>query len=121
MRTSFGFASSQRLNSALAFSAVFEKGKRFHLKNGMFLILSNEQQRARLGTVIAKKKLRLAVQRNYLKRIIREGFRLHQHQLAGYDVVFVANHKTAQLDQKTLWLNVKEDWSFLSKRYKKLS
>lgn len=43
----------------------------------------------RLGIVVAKRNVRLAVNRNRLKRLIREAFRQQQHCLPGLDVVVV--------------------------------
>lgn len=42
---------------------------------------------ARLGLVVSKKMARRAVDRNYMKRVLREKFRLNQHVLAGLDIV----------------------------------
>ena len=116
MNSSLRFTPAHRLNTAESFSAVFDKGIRVHLKVGMYLILPNQQAFARLGMVIAKKKLRLSVQRNYLKRITREAFRLSQPTFDGYDIVFVASHKGAQLCQSELFKSVQEDWRLLAKR-----
>ncbi len=44
---------------------------------------------ARLGIVVAKKNVRLAVARNRLKRIVRESFRQQQDSLQGLDVVVI--------------------------------
>lgn len=44
---------------------------------------------ARLGIVVAKKNVKLAVARNRLKRIVRESFRLQQQSLHGLDIVVV--------------------------------
>lgn len=116
MSVRFSFKPENRLNTASAFSAVFDQGHRCHLKAGMYIVLQNQLGVARLGLIIAKKKLSRAVKRNYLKRIQRETFRYHQQALKGYDVVFVANHKVAQLCQSDLFEACQLDWQNLVKR-----
>lgn len=44
---------------------------------------------ARLGLAVSKRKARLAVQRNRLKRLIRESFRVNQQRLSGLDIVVI--------------------------------
>mgnify|MGYP002266967300 CR=1 FL=1 len=46
----------------------------------------------RLGLVISKKVHRLAVDRNRVKRIARETFRTHQHDLNHWEFVVMAKH-----------------------------
>jgi ribonuclease P protein component len=50
---------------------------------------TGDQSKARLGIVVAKRNVKLAVERNKLKRLIRESFRRQQEQLSGLDVVVV--------------------------------
>lgn len=52
--------------------------------------------RARLGIVVAKRNVKLAVDRNKLKRQIRESFRQQQLTLAGLDVVVVVKRDFMQ-------------------------
>jgi ribonuclease P protein component len=47
----------------------------------------NDLEQPRLGLAIAKKKIRRAVDRNKLKRLIRESFRTHQILLTGLDLI----------------------------------
>lgn len=51
------------------------------------LFLPNGGPVARLGMAVAKKTLRRAVDRNRVKRLIRESFRFRQQELAGLDLV----------------------------------
>ncbi len=47
----------------------------------------NGLQHARLGLIIPKRIIAHAVSRNRVKRLLREGFRLRQHDLQGLDIV----------------------------------
>ncbi len=48
-----------------------------------------EQPNARLGIVVGKRNVKLAVERNKLKRLVRESFRIQQQFLGGLDIVVV--------------------------------
>lgn len=110
------FRAFNRLNTPHAFSAVFDQGRYFHLKIGLYIILPNQLEVARLGLIIAKKKLSSAVLRNYLKRIQRELFRNVSQRLKGYDVVFVVNHKVSQLCQRDWFTLCQADWQALTEQ-----
>ena len=47
----------------------------------------NQVGQARLGVVVGRKVLRRAAARNYAKRVVRELFRRHQHELDALDLV----------------------------------
>lgn len=49
--------------------------------------MPNTLGHARLGVVVGKKIARLAVRRNYMKRVLREMFRREQPQLQGVDIL----------------------------------
>lgn len=55
----------------------------------------NIRDTARLGIVVAKKLARRAVDRNLVKRIVREGFRLSRGQLPRLDLVIRLNRPLA--------------------------
>ena len=55
----------------------------------VYLSAAGSIGRARLGTVVSLRKAGNAVQRNYVKRCIREAFRPQAEQLIGQDVVVV--------------------------------
>lgn len=48
---------------------------------------NNTLGHARLGLVVGKKAAKRVNKRNYMKRVIREWFRLHQHELPAKDFV----------------------------------
>jgi ribonuclease P protein component len=78
---------SARLTNAAAFAAVFAHrcvGRSEHLtvsaKPGV-------PDLGRLGLALSRKVAARAVDRNYMKRVIREAFRCHAMHYAGMDVV----------------------------------
>lgn len=56
----------------------------------------NQQQGARLGIVVGKRVAPRAVDRNFVKRLIREMFRKEQWRLNGLDVVVKLQKKPAK-------------------------
>lgn len=84
------FPKSYRLKKTDEFSSVFSFKKA--IKSDHFLLhyrfrANNEEQTARLGLVIAKRFLRRSVDRNLIRRIAREQFRLLRHDLPARDIV----------------------------------
>lgn len=47
----------------------------------------NDKSIPRLGLIVSKKTAKLAVQRNYMRRVLRELFRLNQHHLPTVDLI----------------------------------
>jgi ribonuclease P protein component len=52
----------------------------------------------RLGIVVSKKSARLAVARNYMRRVLREWFRLNRDMFGGIDLVVRVNKPFNRLD-----------------------
>lgn len=70
------FSKQARLLTAADFQAVFANAQyKVSCRYLLFLAIDNLHGSSRLGLVIAKKNVKLAVQRNRLKRLIRESFR----------------------------------------------
>ncbi|AXS81352.1 ribonuclease P protein component [Dechloromonas sp. HYN0024] len=96
------FARSYRLTKTDEFSSVF--GFRRAIR-GKVLMLHYQPRpegktEARLGLVVAKKLLKRAVDRNKVKRVVREQFRLRQAGLPALDLVVRLAVKPAPLDGK---------------------
>ncbi len=91
----YALAKSARLNKQHEFTAVFRgNNRRVGDRYWTVLALPREplpgspmQKSARLGLAIAKKRARRAVDRNRLKRIVRESFRQHQAVISGFDII----------------------------------
>ncbi len=114
------FDKSLRLLDASAYKAVFDDAKiKVSNRQLLFLARPNGTTSPRLGLVIAKKNVRLAVQRNRIKRIARESFRMRQYQLGGLDTVVLARRGLDQLDNNALFTLFNQLWQQLQQRAKK--
>ncbi len=98
----FEFPRRARLLSALDYERVFKRNKR--VSNPYWTLLGHYRagQSARMGLAIAKKRARRATDRNRLKRVARESFRIHQQELLGFDLVIMNKDSAAQTSMKTL-------------------
>lgn len=97
------FPKTARLLSARDYKSVFDNS-RYKVSNKQFLFLATESQarRPRIGLVIAKKNISKAVQRNRLKRALREVFRLRQANLPLIDIVVLARKDADKLSTPEL-------------------
>jgi ribonuclease P protein component len=88
---SFCLTKSQRLKTPADFQRVYSSKQWGGSKHFTFNVLSNDtDQKNTLGVTVSKKVSKRAVDRNYLKRIMREYFRLHQIELTGANLVLTA-------------------------------
>jgi ribonuclease P protein component len=79
---------SSLLRKGWEFDQVYSSGKRLHGKGFTLICRANSSGASRLG-ISVHRKIRGAVKRNRIKRIIRESFRLRQKQYpAEADIVF---------------------------------
>ncbi|HEX9194728.1 MAG TPA: ribonuclease P protein component [Azonexus sp.] len=96
------FARRYRLTKTDEFSSVFGFRKAIRGK----LLMLHYQPRpdglndARLGVVVGKKLLKKAVDRNRIKRIVREQFRLERPSLPACDLIIRLAVKPTPLDGK---------------------
>ncbi|MDT8283270.1 MAG: ribonuclease P protein component, partial [Gammaproteobacteria bacterium] len=74
-----------KLLKAAEYNRVFDKPVRSSDRYFTVLARPNNLQHARLGTAFSKKRVKLAVERNRLKRVARESFRLLQLNLTEDD------------------------------------
>ena len=109
------FGRQQRLVQADDFTRIFDKPERRADKFFTILYRETGQPAGRLGLAISKKRARRAVDRNRIKRIIRESFRHSQAGLAGKDIIVLARDITAETDNGSLFLSLQNHWQRLSK------
>ena len=71
------------------------------------------RKQARLGLAVAKKHVRRAVDRNRIKRLLRESFRHHQQQLKGLDLVVLVKPGIHKADNAALLQSLEKHWKRL--------
>lgn len=111
------FGRELRLLTASDYKNVFDQAQ-FKVSRPQILLLAidNNRPEPRLGLVIAKKNVRLAVQRNRAKRLVRESFRHHQQLLDGLDIVILARRDLDKLDNSALTSCLESLWQDLIRR-----
>ena len=71
---------------------------------------------ARLGLAIPRKQIRRAVERNRVKRLIRESFRRHQDVLRGLDVVVIGRSELLKKKNQGVIECLENHWRRISER-----
>ena len=93
------FTKAERLLHPNEFKRVFDNPiKKIHSEHLLLFVQTGvpEQTQARLGLAITKKKVKLAVMRNRLKRLSREIFRHTAPTLGSVDVVLIVKKSYAK-------------------------
>jgi ribonuclease P protein component len=98
------------MNHPRDYSRVFRQAKRIGGGGLTILTVENSVGHPRLGLAIAKKHVKLASQRNRLKRIIRESFRQHQSAFSSIDIVVLSRPGVDPNDSTQLWTALERHW-----------
>jgi ribonuclease P protein component len=121
---SFRFTRKQRLLNKHDFSPVFEDAP-IRASNNYLVVLSRPNSlpnnQPRLGLVIAKKHIRRAHERNRIKRLARETFRLQQHKIPAIDAIVLARKGADTLTNQQLIQAFNGLWKRIIKRTAQLA
>lgn len=97
------------------FNFVFQQPHRAGSPHFTILARNNQLDIPRLGQAVPKKQLKLAVDRNRFKRLVRESFRLHQATLPAKDFVVIAKKSANELSNQELSALLDKLWQRLSR------
>ena len=112
----FSFQKNKRLLDKNAFSNVFNgQPVKAGVSSGTALTVPSIHAESRLGVIVAKKNVRRANQRNRVKRVVREYFRLNPLP-EPTDLVFLARHGVADKSNAELRTDLAVIWKKLSKK-----
>lgn len=113
------FPKNARLLKAVEFNRVFDKPVRSSDRYFTVLARPNKLSHARLGMAFTKKKVKLAVARNRLKRISRESFRLSDEKFCA-DFVVLAGAQCVKATNQQLFHSLEQHWQQLTKKCENL-
>ena len=108
------FPRRARLLKPAEFKTAFERGKRIHERSLTAVAAVNAVGHARLGLAVSKKAVALSVERNRIKRQIRESFRLHQQRLPATDLVILVKPGSRTLQSPQLRQSLERLWNRIS-------
>ncbi|WP_343189468.1 ribonuclease P protein component [Buchnera aphidicola] len=108
----FFFKKKKKILNILEFDYVFKKP--YVIKNLYFILLSrlNLLKYSRIGFCINKRNVKYSNIRNYIKRLIREKFRLYQYQLIPMDFIIIIKNKIIHLNKLNFISILEEFWFF---------
>jgi ribonuclease P protein component len=96
------FRRGDRLKKRYEFRQAQLSGRRIHTPHFLIVVQPNALQNTRLGITVTKK-VGNAVQRNRIKRVVREVFRQNRSMFPNsHDLVFIAKRGSTDIDYGTL-------------------
>jgi len=70
-----------------------------------------------MGLTVAKRFVKRANQRNRIKRVIRDSFRLNQHDIPHLDIVVLVRNGVMEMENAEINKLIEKLWRKLSRRY----
>lgn len=106
-----GFPKSARLLRPAEFKNVFDDPVRFSRSGVIVLARRTPNPTGRLGLAVAKKHVKRAHERNRIKRLARETFRLHPIKGCGLDCVVMVRGGADKTSNEELRRALNAAWS----------
>jgi ribonuclease P protein component len=115
------FPKESRLLQSTEFRAVLGNPGKIASRDSRFTVFAslNGLEHARIGIAVSRKVSRAAVDRNRIKRQVRESFRAAQGALGGLDVVVLAQPQARDTTNVELRSSLERHWQKISARCKK--
>lgn len=95
---SLSFPKELKIRTNSEYEEILGKSKRLSTEHFNILCAPNSLGYPRMGLVVGKKSVPGSVERNRIKRVLREFFRLNRTLFGSTDVVFVAKKGSEKLD-----------------------
>lgn len=104
---------SYHLNDSAEFQKVFKQNQSLRDRDWLVLYRPNELDTARLGLAVSKKNVKKAVERNRIKRIIRETFRKKKGGMSPVDIVVLVRRGISEKKNRELNKSINALWQKL--------
>ena len=111
-----GFPKAVRLTQPEEYRQVFAQAKRLSTVGLVLLYRTNNLAYHRLGLAISKKHIKRAVQRNLVKRLIREQFRGYRIHATGLDLVMLSRMPLGNANREQIHRQLQQLWERLNKQ-----
>jgi ribonuclease P protein component len=108
------FSKSARLLKSCEYDHVFQQPTKITQRLATLYVRPNQLKHARIGLLVSKRAMKRAVDRNRIKRLVRESFRLHQQQLTAVDIIYVAREHLKHIDNKEVFSHLTTLWERLT-------
>jgi ribonuclease P protein component len=102
MKGAFSYPRCARILSKPEYDQVFNKGSVYKTPGLVAYSWKNNSDAARLGVITSKKSAKKAVDRNRIKRLCKNTFRLKRNLLLSKDFVILARPKAKHLSNQEL-------------------
>ena len=115
LRLSNNLSKQNRLLKQHEYQRVFSTPVRISDSSLLLLARANDDKIARLGLAISKKRIKSSVDRNLVKRLIRESFRLNKDKIVGWDVVIITHRNMDKINKQRITKSINNHWRALQK------
>lgn len=111
----FSFTKTDRILKRSEFVALSKLGRRVQNNDFIAYFLPAQHRQSRLGVTVTKK-VGQAVERNRIKRLVREYFRLNRHCLSGkWDINIIAKRQSAGITSEKAFRSLQNIFDRISK------
>ena len=117
----FQFPKNRRLVCSTEYQAVIAHDCRSKDAHFAVFAQSNNEQLGRLGVTVSRRVAPRAVDRNRIKRAIRESFRHQKKTLIGLDIVAIARGATRGIKTEQLFVSLEGHWRRVDQRCRSAS
>ena len=110
----FSLTKADRILKRSEFVALSKSGLKVQNQYFIACFAPGRHARCRLGITVTKK-VGKAVERNRIKRLVREFFRLNRHRLSGtWDINIIAKTRTAGISSETAFQSLQDIFDRIS-------
>ena len=111
----FSYPPSRRLKKPADFKRVYQNKQWGGTQHFTYNVRACASGQTKFGVTVSKKVSKNAVDRNRIKRQIKEFLRLHQHQLNSAELVVTAKPGCAKADDQQRYSSLEQLWEKILK------